>query len=651
MSREPRAEPSLVWTLAALASVLAASVLLGYRPIYSFDVGFYMDIGRSIAETGRVPFEDQLTFTRAGTEVRFYPWLFCLVSWWLYQLGGTLLLVGGKIVGTLACMILLLVRAWRRSGRIGLPSVVLLLAFSVGSFWEYRPHIASWTLLTVVLLVLEEYDRGNSRWLWSLPFVLALWVNLHSLFILGLIAIAIHIVGGWIAGRRPDRKLLAAGLVSGLACFLTPYARTVAWFPVEQFLILRHSIIKSDVVGTAEFLSPFRLDFFDVAGRWVLWQPMAFVMLYAALVLIAGAFGRRRYSPTDWLLLLAFGYIFYQAVKNYGYFVVATFPAAAEGLARAGGSLDRALARWLPARAAGRTREAAATVVALLSLVLCAQIINGYWYGLQRAPHKLGHGFDASVLPVRASAFIDEHLHTPLRILNNWDAGGFLRFATRWPVFIDGRNEVMGEPFYREYLEFKDPRTLPAKLKQWRIESALVPYNDLPVWFHYLEQSVDWRWVYRDDRHALFVRADRSAGLAPLPRPQAGTDYPSIPDERVDTILAEAARLHRPWGLATVFRRHYEPRVELSWSLLYLRSGHPRAAIGYGLAGLERSTFPAPEIFATLGHAFFDLHEFERAERCFTVALRQVDDPLAKRRLDALRRSTRAPAGGSDRTS
>jgi hypothetical protein len=198
----------------------------------------------------------------------------------------------------------------------------------------------------------------------------------------------------------------------------------------------------------------------------------------------------------------------------------------------------------------------------------------------------------------------------------------------------------MGEYFYREYLRSKDPRTLPDVLREWAIQIVLVPFNDIPVWFHHLDRAPDWRWVYRDDRHAVFVHASVASGVASLRPPVDGEDYPSFPAERTDAILDEAAARRMPSLPASVLRRHYEPQRELWWSLLYLRSGRPEAAIGFGLAGLEQATFPAPEIFATLGHAFFDKGDRVRAERCFRVALEHVDDPLARRRWESLTRSS-----------
>jgi hypothetical protein len=470
-----------------------------------------------------------------------------------------------------------------------------------------------------------------------LPALLALWVNLHSLFVLGLVVIGIYALGRLIERRRIDRPLAVWGALSAAACFLTPYFRTVAVFPVKQLAILRGGLIKSDLVGTAEFLSPFRLDLYDLSGRFVWWQPTLFIHLYVAIVLVAAVIGWRRHRVVDWLLLAAFGYLFAQAIKNQGYFVIATLPAAAAALGTPGRSRSSGGRGRDPGRTPGRVAIAASAATVLLSAVVALQVSSGYWYGSRRSPHRLGGGFNEKVLPVRAARFLARSFDRPWPILNNWDAGGYLGFATGWPVFIDGRNEIMGEEFYREYLAFKDPQRLAGLLERHGIRLALVPHVDLPVWYHSFAISEAWSTVYLDERQAVF--AHRSVpGPPALPPPLPGVDYPEFSGEEADAILHAASGIGRPGFLGSLFGRHHEPLGRLAWSLVRLRTGQPRAAVGHALAGLRDSTFPAPELFATLGHAYYDLGDLDRAAFCFRVALADVDDALARRRLTRIDR-------------
>jgi hypothetical protein len=208
-------------------------------------------------------------------------------------------------------------------------------------------------------------------------------------------------------------------------------------------------------------------------------------------------------------------------------------------------------------------------------------------------------------------------------------------------VFIDGRNEVMGEPFYREYLRLKSLETFPAALNRWKLQAALVPHNDLPLWFHQLREDPRWGWVYGDDRHAVFVRRSFGGGLSHSAVPRPGEEYPVFNERQTDEILLQAGKVRMPSFAASLLASQYEPHAELGGTLLFLRAGYPEAARGLALEGLRRATFPAPELLAVLGHAFYDLDDFERAARCFDASLRWVDDPLARERLDLIRNGRR----------
>lgn len=613
-------------------AVFATALVLGYREIVSPDVGFYLAIGRNITEQGHVPRVEALTYSVAGHAIPYAPWLYCLSLWWADQAGGTRALVLQNLLVTLLALALLAWRCRRRNGRLTGSCAVLLLLFCLASSWEIRPHAWSWLFLSGIMLALEEYARGSRRALWALPPIMALWVNIHSLFVLGLIAIGIHTVGRGLRERRLDPSLLAAGLAAGLACFLTPYAATVATYPLTQFGVLVESPIKSAIYGTREFLSPFRLQFYTETGRLVWYQPMLFTHLFA-VVAAAGWFLRARHRRVEeWLLFGAFAAIFCQALKNFGYFAVIATPAAAAGWSWLA---DRALG---PAGGRRRRLVVGAATVGLVAGcgILIVHVINGYYYGQQRAPDRLGHRFSEQVLPVRACEFL-RTVPAPGRILNNWDNGGYLAFATRRPVFVYGWNEVHGPEFYRDYLRFKDPRQMPAQLAAWHQDLALVPHNELPQWFAVLAARPDWRCVYVDDVSAVFFHQSYAPQTPPWRGPGAETGRPA--DE--DAILRQAAARHMPSLLDSLAHPHYEPRRELRRTALALLTRNPQEAIRAGLEGLHRSTFPAPELLLNMGHAYYALRERERALVCYAAALRDLDDDVARSRLRAAER--RAP--------
>jgi hypothetical protein len=210
----------------ALILVLALGVVLGWRQIVSPDLGWHLSYARWICENRSVPDTDPLTYTVADRSAMDLQWLFQLGLRTAMAIGGTTAVVAGTILLTLLFAGLLLVRV-RRYGR-GLTNFALplILLFFLGNSWEMRPHLLSWVLGSLVLLVLEERARGNGRWLFVLPLVMVAWVNMHSLFILGLVIIGAHAAAATalaVLGRQEfDWRLLRWSALSVFSCLLNP---------------------------------------------------------------------------------------------------------------------------------------------------------------------------------------------------------------------------------------------------------------------------------------------------------------------------------------------------------------------------------------------------------------------------------------------
>ena len=603
--------------LLALGAVWVLAAGMGYLEIFSPDVGNHLASGRWIVEHRAWPGNDPLTWTRTERPYVDLLWGWHVLLWVLYRSGGTLPMVLTGIGLTLVSFALLVLRTLRQDARLLPLCAPALLLFCLGNLWELRPHIASWLLLNLVLLALEEFRRGQVRALWALPPLMFLWVNTHSLFILGLVAIGAYVLAELLRGARMDRRLLAAAGLSVLACLVNPWGLAGLLFPLEQLRELQGSSpFKSPVTGIAEFRSPFRLANYRPEGNLVLLQPLLFIHLYALLVAIAGiaAAVKRRLTPAEGILFLLFAYVFTSAQKNFGYLVVATFPVVLRG--------------WdaLLPRLRERASTLAAGCIGAAALVVCLTW-NGFFFAQERVPHHLGHAFNPQMLPVRACAFLRDRVPRG-RLLNTLGDGGFVEFATDLPVFIDGRNEVIGPEFFTGYQRMQDLEGFAGALARWDPDIALVPFNQVPAWFFHLNrEGSGWRRVYQDEQHAIFLRAGFAPELPAVGPQRPGIDYPVRAPDQVNTILEEARRPgpFRPLRLLT--GPHDHPLDAMQRTTLSLLLGAPDAAVGHGLEALERATVPVPDLWHNLAVAFLDLGDRRRAALCYAAVPPDRRDP------------------------
>src|SRR6202034_4672227 len=82
------------------------------------------------------------------------------------------------------------------------------------------------------------------------------------------------------------------------------------------------------------------------------------------------------------------------------------------------------------------------------------------------------------------------------------------------PVFIDGRLEVMGEPFYGEFIQSYQPGGLAPLLEKYGVQLVLLDHMmDIP-WVAQLRTLPNWRLIYFDDVSAIYAKQGYAAPFA-----------------------------------------------------------------------------------------------------------------------------------------
>jgi hypothetical protein len=462
---------------------------------------------------------------------------------------------------------------------------------------------------------------------------MAVWVNCHPMFVLGLGVIVVHVAAAMRREPGARRRWIAWGAAGLAACLLNPYGVSGLLFPFRQIARFGHaSPLMAAGTGIAELMSPLTLGPYTANRALVLFQPLLFMQVAAVAAIVAMASRRARRPVEDALLAVLFGAMFLGAQKAFGYFAVAAFPAIVGGW--------DALAR----RAASGTRSRGALVHAVASAALilfcglvAAWIRSGYLYAQERVPHRFGHRFNPDILPVRACEFLNRSVPEG-RVLNSFGSGGTVAFLTRRRVFIDGRTDIAGEDFYAEYLRLLNPALLPAGVRRWKPDIVLVTAGDEPAWLAFFSRDPLWRCVYADERDLVFLRRGFAPEVQPVTPLQPRRDYPVFSAAEIDAAL-EGAPGRSPSLSATLVGPHVYPLRELRQSGLYLFLGHAEVALGCGIAGLRRGTVPAPDVLNNVMQAFLSLGDYERAWRCCGKLPAEYRDPQLEARLrEAVRR-------------
>ena len=244
MTRGARTVTLVVAALSALAACTYA--------IHDPDLWQHLVVGKTIWQTHAIPTTQVWTWPTHGAPDVLPSWLFRVLLWPFWELGGLHGLYAWRWIMTLAAFGL----AWwtaRRMGATGVAPIVMLVWCAL--LWrqraQVRPETLAGVLLAAEILLLElrrqraREGRGGVELAWSIVPIALLWANAHISYYLGFV-----ISGGYLLddlvhrrqGRRPGALALAIAAAAA-ASFVNPSGWRALAQPIEYWTTWRHEPI------------------------------------------------------------------------------------------------------------------------------------------------------------------------------------------------------------------------------------------------------------------------------------------------------------------------------------------------------------------------------------------------------------------------
>jgi hypothetical protein len=493
--------------------LVAVGVLLFCSPVLlDPDYFWHLETGRLIVQNRALPAVDPFSFRYEGQHWVLHEWLFQLILYGAYaglgDIGVRLLcaVAGASFIG------ILFVTSRHLSGRsgfaLGLTLASLLMLYP---FLEPRPQIATLLLFVLflrILLLAKYFDEWRMiRWL---PAMMAVWVNLHGGYAMGLALV-------WVFAAMEWARLLAGAATAMKAARLRELS-------IVAVLCLLASFLNPD--GPGHLLYP--LEIVNMEANRVLseWQPPTLGSLYGKLYFLSvGLFALcliyRRTRP-DLLelclsgLMIAAGFASLRHVP----FALLTMIFMASWALR-DGLLISVPAAWIGAWWPSRRRPSGGAAAmpgrreGLLNLAACALLVLGaaVYYPSLAAKQD---GMLRKAMPVGAADFMQAR-GIDGRMFNSLHFGGYLihRFQGRQLVFIDGRTDLYGDRLFREHLDIERGRDgWDGLLEKYGIDLILCPPG-AQIRKLLLDRG-DFALVYEDQTAVILVK--REAKFADLIR-------------------------------------------------------------------------------------------------------------------------------------
>jgi hypothetical protein len=443
------------------------------------DIWWHLRAAEWILQHRAFPHTDPFSRLGPGHSWQAYSWLFDIVVYWLFRWFG----LAGILAYSTALMLAITAALYRLMARLQPDFTIAVLLTFAGAICMERLHAPRSWLCSILFFILQldildkvRRDGRSRRLLWLLP-IYALWANIHIQFIDGLVVLAAAAIEPLLLPRWWPRRqeenlfprstwLAFAGCVAAIC--LNPYGIKIYRMAYE--LALQQGVL--DKVN--ELLAmPFR-DWSD------------FLILGLTLAAVAALSWQRRFPVWPTLLLGMGVFLSFRSQRDIWFVVVVACMVLASELRL----------RWHPPSA--RVRFSPALVPASTALVI---VIGGLTMHLSNA--RLAAKMEED-LPVRAVETILEKRY-PGPVYNNYNWGGYLIWALRMPVAIDGRAALygdqridrsvatwMGEPNWAS-----DPQLTSSTLIVAPVKSPLTQLLRVDAAFHL---------VYEDKVAAVFTR-------------------------------------------------------------------------------------------------------------------------------------------------
>src|SRR6202162_767948 len=231
----------LLQTRRAFVAILALGLIcMAARGVSDPAVGWHLRTGQLMIQNHSLFHTDPYSFTRFGQPWINHEWLSQILIFGLYRIAG----FGGLIVGfagvIAATLLLVFVRC---PGRPYLAALMTLWgAVASAPAWGVRPQMLSLLLASIFLVLLEASEKRPSLLWWTPPLML-LWVNLHAGYPVGLVFLALFLLGEGLeaavrsapwAQAAPRLRNLALALAVSLAVVpLNPNGLKIFVYPFE----------------------------------------------------------------------------------------------------------------------------------------------------------------------------------------------------------------------------------------------------------------------------------------------------------------------------------------------------------------------------------------------------------------------------------
>ncbi len=506
--------------LLAIGSLFGLVAYLATLEIKDLDIWLHIATGKFITVNHIIPKVDVLSCSLGDRPWINHEWLFQVIVYNIFKVWGADGLLRMQATLVVVTMLVLLFLGYNKDRQLitilGLYLVFLLFQ----QRFTTRPDLYSLLFFALYIFILALHiDR---KWSTIALFVIQiLWVNTHGFFFFGPVFVLIGVISEWLkrslrlpyewneSGRLTNeeyKRLKQIFFLVILASLLNPYFIKGAWYPLGVFFSFsgENKIFFSHI---QELQRPIAWNTLFTGGQFFHYK------MVIVLSLISFIFNRRRVDISAlffWLIFLMFSLL---AARNIAFFGFAAYLVSIANI------VNISYKDIVPLRFTTKKFQCITSTMAKIAFLLFVfhhgriAAANAYYdFDKYELKSELG-GISLRNYPAKAADFLSVN-NVRGNFFNDFNSGAYLlgRCFPDIKVFIDGRTEVYGGEFFKQYQEIMDKGNIQLFEKMaGRYKITGVFLNSTRQYIpkeilKYLYAHKEWRLVYFDYDAVIFLQ-------------------------------------------------------------------------------------------------------------------------------------------------
>ena len=244
-----------------LSLFLYLSFFAGKGLLGDGDTGYHIRAGEYILETLSIPSQDIFSFHKPPLSWTAHEWLSEVIMAMVHRSFGLtgVVIFFSFLISLTYSLFFKILKA--NDDIVWSVFFAILVLTSSQIHWLARPHIFSLLLMIIWYYVLDEYQYKDRNYLYVLPPIMLLWVNLHGGFLGGFILIGIYLFGNIVnfitsqdlekdLSKKKVKLLGLTTIVCLFVCLINPFGYHILLFP---FKLVSNKFIMDHVT---EFMPP-----------------------------------------------------------------------------------------------------------------------------------------------------------------------------------------------------------------------------------------------------------------------------------------------------------------------------------------------------------------------------------------------------------